>query len=65
MMDEIGDCAGKVWRYLEEHGDSSAEEVTKALKLKESLASLALGWLAREDKLEIEQVGKTLKLSLK
>ena len=65
MMDEIGDCAGRVWRYLEEHRDSTAEEVTKALKLKESLAWMALGWLARENQIEIEHAGKSVKLSLK
>lgn len=65
MMDEIGDCAGQVWRHLEEHRDSTVEEMTKALKLKESVAWMALGWLAREDKIEIEQAGKSVKLSLK
>jgi RNA polymerase sigma-70 factor (ECF subfamily) len=49
MMDEIGGCAGKVWRHLEEHRDSTLEEMTKAPKLKESVAWMALGCLARED----------------
>jgi hypothetical protein len=44
---------------------STLEEMNKALKLKESVAWMTLGWLAREDKIEIEQAGKTEKLSLK
>src|SRR5271168_1121205 len=53
MMDEMGGCTGKVWRHLEEHleehRDSTLEEMTKALTLKESVAWMALGCLARED----------------
>lgn len=65
MIGEIGDAAGMVWRYLEEHGGSTPEEITKGLKLKEPMASMAFGWLAREDKLNFEQTRKTVILSLK
>jgi Winged helix-turn-helix domain (DUF2582) len=51
----------RLWQWRR----STLEEMNKALKLKESVAWMTLGWLAREDKIEIEQAGKTEKLSLK
>jgi hypothetical protein len=54
-----------VWQYLNEHPSSTLEQVNKSLKLQESLFYMAVGWLAREDKLAFEGEGKTMKLSLK
>jgi hypothetical protein len=65
MIHEIGEGAGEVWRYLNEHPSATLEQINKALKLRESLFSMAIGWLAREDKLSFEEEGKTMKLSLK
>jgi hypothetical protein len=64
MVYEIGESAGKAWQYLNEHPGSALEEVNKALKLKENLLHMAIGWLAREGKLSFDERGKTLKLSL-
>lgn len=65
MVYEIGESAGKVWQYLNEHLSSTPEQVNKSLKLQESRFYMAVGWLAREDKLAFEGEGKTMKLSLK
>jgi len=65
MVYEIGESAGKVWQYLNEHPLSTPEQVNRSLKLQESLFYMAVGWLAREDKLAFEGEGKTMKLSLK
>lgn len=61
---EIGESAGKIWQYLNEHPASTVQQINKALKLKESLLCMAIGWLAREGKLAFNEKGKTLKLSL-
>ncbi len=37
----------------------------KALKVKDSALAMAVGWLAREDKLDFEVEGKTVRLALK
>lgn len=64
MIYEIGESAGKVWQYLNEHPRSTPEQMGKALKLKESLVHAAIGWLAREGKLAFEAHGKTTRISL-
>ena len=64
MMQQIGKTAGKVWKYLSEHPGVTLEQVSKELKLKESLTPMAIGWLAREGKLAFEKDGKTTKIWL-
>ena len=39
--------------------------ILKELDLKGNFADLGLGWLARENKVEIEQKGPAVKVSLK
>lgn len=52
----IGQNAGKLWRYLSDHSDRKCafEETAQALGLSASALSAAIGWLAREDKVQIE-----------
>jgi hypothetical protein len=64
MIYEIGESAGKVWQYLNEHPASTPEQINKVLKLKENLLYMAIGWLAREGKLAFDVRGKTTKLSV-
>ncbi|MDX9747638.1 MAG: winged helix-turn-helix domain-containing protein [Paludibacter sp.] len=45
----IGSNAGLIWAALE-NGSLTVKAVKKATKLKEADLNLALGWLAREDK---------------
>lgn len=65
MIFEIGECSGKVWEYLREKGPDRLSEIGRSLKLDKSLLNMAVGWLAREDKLAFEGKGRTLKISLK
>ena len=64
MIQEIGESAGKLWKYLSEHPGVTLEQVSKKLKLKESLTAMAIGWLARERKLAFEKDGKATKISV-
>lgn len=65
MIHDIGESAGRIWQYLSENSPAALEQMNTSLKLKESLFYMAIGWLAREDKLTFEEAGKTMKLSLK
>ncbi len=65
MIHDIGESAGRIWQYLSENSPAALEQMNKSLKLKESLFYMAIGWLAREDKLTFEEAGTTMKLSLK
>lgn len=62
---EIGAAAGKVWKFLDKHGASSITKVVTETGLSKTDAQRAIGWLAKEDKLDIEMKGRTETLSLK
>ena len=49
----IGLNAGKVWEALNAAGAMGVKQLKKVTKLKDKELFAALGWLAREDKIEI------------
>jgi len=59
MKDKIGLAAGEVWKYLNEHGESSISKIAKDLRQKENLVHMGLGWLAKENKVTVRQHGET------
>jgi len=66
MQEKIGITAGQVWEYLyNNHGPVTAIKLKSALGISNSTLYLALGWLAREDKLEIAESDHSFKISLK
>ena len=65
MNEVIGEAAGKVWHYLEKNGDASVTKITTETGLGKNEVQRAIGWLLKEDKLNIETVGRTETLSLK
>jgi hypothetical protein len=64
MREAIGDAAGKVWRYLEAQGSRSVSQIQRDTRLSQSLTYLALGWLAREDKVRFAQERRALLVGL-
>ena len=52
MKDRIIETAGKVWRFLGQNGQTNVTQLAKSLKEKEEVVLQALGWLAREDKID-------------
>ena len=61
----IGDTAGKVWSYLEKHGRSSISAVEKGSSAPKREVQMALGWLAREGKIELAEEKRALYVWLK
>lgn len=55
FIEKIGTNAGLVWKALEK-GEASLKAVKKAAKLNEKDLNMALGWLAREGKIELFDV---------
>ncbi len=51
MEDTIGEVAGDVWDFLEENGETSVSGVTDGVDAPGTKVYMAMGWLAREDKL--------------
>ena len=63
--EKIGFAAGEIYNYLNENGTTTFAKMKKELDLKGNFADLGLGWLAREDKVEISQKGPAVKVSLR
>jgi hypothetical protein len=59
VTDQIGETAGVVWHYLNDHGTTSLAKLVKELEPQRDLVMQAVGWLAREDKLALEDEGRT------
>lgn len=52
MKEKIIETAGKTWRFLGQNGQTNVRQLAKSLKEKDEVALQALGWLAREDKID-------------
>jgi hypothetical protein len=52
MKEIIGTSAGKIWRIPQKNGDVAISKLPKVLGESESITYQALGWLAREGKIE-------------
>ena len=63
-LNEIGETAGQVWQALSEHGSMSMAKLVERVGGNRDVVMQAVGWLAREDKLDISETkrGKTLTL---
>lgn len=61
----IGETAGKIFKALEKNGSLNPSSLQREIQVSDSaLFQQAVGWLAREGKLNFEKKGKTEKLSL-
>ena len=65
LQEQIGFSAGQIYNYLNSNGESSFAKMKKELDLKGNFADLGLGWLAREDKVEISKKGTSVSVRLK
>ena len=55
MTDFIGDAAGIIWSYLEQQSKPvTLSTLKKEIDVSSTVLMMALGWLAREGKLDIE-----------
>ena len=61
----IGETAGDVWRVLHDSGPLSLAKLAKRIDAPRDVVVLAVGWLAREDKVEIEEASRGRIVSLR
>ena len=54
-VEQIGQTAGAVWRSLSDHGPMSLAKLVDRVGGNRDLIMQAVGWLAREDKVEINE----------
>jgi hypothetical protein len=64
MKQQIGDVAGAIWRVLHEKDKVSLSTLPKMIKEPEAVALQAIGWLAREDKIQYQTEGRTTYVAL-
>jgi hypothetical protein len=62
---QIGETAGKVWSVLYEKGPLTIAKLVKEIDEPRDVVMQALGWLAREDKLSMEEDGRTRTVALR
>ena len=60
MKTKIGEMAGRVWKVLGERDSVAVSTLPQILKEKGEIVYQAVGWLAREDKIDFrKKEGKT------
>lgn len=64
LLESIGQSAGEIWSYLNQNGEVSLAKMKKDLDLKGNFTELGLGWLARENKVNIAKRGTATKIKL-
>lgn len=62
---EIGHVAGEVWGSLSRDGGLTVAALKKSVNAPGDVVLAAIGWLAREDKLEFSAQGRSVKISLR
>lgn len=62
---DIGLVAGEIWGFLAEKEPQSLSAIKKGVTAPADVTVAAIGWLAREDKLEFVTSGRALKVGLK
>ena len=62
---KVGETAGKIWQELSTDGPQTLTQLKKKVNGSGELVNFALGWLAREDKVEIIPEKKTFRVQLR
>jgi len=62
---QVGETAGKVWHELSSAGPQTLAQLKKKFNGDSELLNLAVGWLARENKVDITPEKKTLRIQVR
>ena len=65
LIQKVGETAGLIWQMLESQGPLKMTALKKQLKINDTILHMSLGWLAREDKIEMTATGRTFLVQLK
>lgn len=65
ITDQIGTTAGEIWQHLSTEGPVSMTKLTKQLGVPRDLVMQSVGWLARENKIQIIQDKRVKTISLR
>ncbi len=65
VTETVGATAGRVWHTLHEEGELRLSALQKRVDASSPLLHMALGWLAREDKIELAPEGRSYRVRLR
>lgn len=65
LKGQVGETAGRVWQVLNTEGAQTLTQLKKKVNGNNEVVTFAIGWLAREDKIDITSDKKNLRLQLK
>jgi hypothetical protein len=65
MIEEIGAVAGAIWHVLDMNGEMMLAKLKKEVEAEGPLFDWAIGWLAREDKIELMRDKRSIHVWLK
>ena len=59
LVAQIGETAGAVWQLLDQDGPQKMSRLVKQVDAPRDAVMQAVGWLAREDKIRIEEESRS------
>jgi hypothetical protein len=62
MQHKIGTIAGNIFNKLESGGEMTPRKISSSINEKTDVVYMALGWLARENKVEFNATKSTFKV---
>jgi predicted ArsR family transcriptional regulator len=62
---QIGETAGVIWHALDQHGPMTLAQLAKEIDAPRDVVMQAVGWLAREGKVEIAEQARKRIISLR
>lgn len=65
LKEDIGIDAGTIWRHLSEKGKLSIGEIGELTSYRDGFILMALGWLARENKIHFSEKDENLYVEVK
>ena len=65
VNNKVGFVAGDIYRRLNSQGEASLNDLRRDLNLTPAMLQMGVGWLAREDKVEIAKRGAGYVIRLK
>jgi hypothetical protein len=65
IIEEIGAVAGAIWHALDANGEMTLAKLKKDADAEGPLFDWAIGWLAREDKIELMRDKRSIRVWLK
>lgn len=64
LKSKIGINAGEIWQFLDKNGEKTFSEIEQALPMEKADTMMAIGWLARENKVSFYEKGDDILVSL-